>query len=207
MGTLSLGNDNVSESERSIFLKYLNRSHEQLFAKTANLNRNLPINEQVANVQDSNDVVLGNSIFSMLKVYVPSLGREGGKLKYKDIFTLIEEDPGLKEKGLPTNYWITGNTIHFYPKQTAVFNTSVWYIPSITLFDLNTQEDEIPYPVEYHRVLADGALWYLFQDAAGFKNPTKEQEAKIRWEDGKAELLSYLYNSEDSLIFTFSNVG
>ena len=83
---------------------------------------------------------------------------------------------------------------------------SVWYTPQPSLLTENTDESEIPYPPAYHPVLVDGGLYYLFQQEGGFKNTTKENEALIRWQNGKTRLLSYLYTSSGEFLPTFSNV-
>jgi hypothetical protein len=71
--------------------------------------------------------------------------------------------------------------------------------------ELGTGEPgDIPHPV--YPVLADGALYYLFQEEGGFKNTQKELEARKRWETGKSRLLSYLYTSSGQTFSTFSSV-
>jgi hypothetical protein len=69
-----------------------------------------------------------------------------------------------------------------------------------------TAEAEIPYPVAYHPVLADGALYYLFQEEGGFKDAQKDIQARVRWETGKSRLLSYLYYSSGQAFSTFSSI-
>jgi hypothetical protein len=82
----------------------------------------------------------------------------------------------------------------------------VWYIPQPPAFTEATEEKDIPYPIAYHPVLVDGALYYLFQEEGGFKSSRRENEAKARWETGKSKLLSYLHNSSGQTFSTFSSV-
>lgn len=203
MGSLSLESDNVSDGEKAIFLQYLNLVHLDLYAATANFNSDILVRENLANQQDSNEITLSETPFIINKVYIPGTFT---KLNPKSLFTLIEEDPDLSKTGEPTDYWAKKNVINFYPAQTKIINTVIWYAPMSQPFTLNTQEDEIPYPVQYHNILADGALYYVFQDASGFKNPLKEEEAKMRWQKGKSRLLSYFYDGLDIPVDTYSNV-
>jgi hypothetical protein len=82
----------------------------------------------------------------------------------------------------------------------------VWYVPQPSSLSEETEEGDIPYPVAYHPVLADGALYYLFQEEGGFKDAQKDVQARVRWETGKSRLLSYLYNSSGQTFSTFSSV-
>jgi hypothetical protein len=82
----------------------------------------------------------------------------------------------------------------------------VWYVPQPSPLTEATEEAEIPYPVAYHPVLADGALYYLFQEEGGFKDAQKDVQARVRWETGKSRLLSYLYYSSGQTFSTFSSI-
>jgi len=119
---------------------------------------------------------------------------------------VIEKDPSFKETGTPYNYFIQGKVVQFYPVQTVVLPVVIWYIPQPVPFTLQTQEEDIPYPIAFHTTLVDGALYYLFQEEGGFKNSQKANEASKRWIVGKSSLSSYLYYSAGQRIGTFSNV-
>ena len=96
--------------------------------------------------------------------------------------------------------------IRFVPVQTAVTSIKVWYVPQPITLTEQTPEQDIPYPLAYHPVLVDGALYYLFQEEGGFKNLQKAQAAQARWELGKERLIAYLYNSSGTSFSTFSSV-
>jgi len=202
MGTLSIGNDNITASEQAIFLQYLNLAHFELYQGTANLNQNLLIRENLSNEEGSNEIELSQMPFLVNSVYISSLKQKLTRLSMADV---IERDPDLSETGSPEYYFVQNNIVQFYPVQTAIFPIVAWYTPNPSSFTIATLEADIPYPVSYHPVLADGGLYYLFQDAGGFKNIQKENEAKARWERGKSKLLSYLYNSSGQRFSTFRN--
>lgn len=204
MGTLSIGNDNITASEQAIFLQYLNLAHLELYRCTANLNPNLLYSETLANNAGDNVITLSYVPFLVNSVYIPSLN---SNLIRRSRVDQIACDPDSTDTGNPTHFIVVENTIQFAPAvQTGVFETFVWYVPNPGDLLISTPQEEIPYPAPYHQVLADGALYYLFQDTGGFKNVQKEAEANIRWERGKSKLLSYLYNSSGTKISTFRNV-
>ena len=203
MGTLSLGNDNIKAQERAIFLQYLNLAHFELYQETANFNQDLLVSETLANVQNSNQVTLTQSPYLVNTVCDVTHKQ---KLRRVSLTDILEEDPSFTETGQPTHYFMKKNILSFVPVQTAVTSVTIWYIPQPSLFLETTPELDIPYPIVYHPVLADGALYYLFQEEGGFKNAQKANAAQDRWEAGKTKLLSYLYNSSGQRLSTFSNV-
>lgn len=203
MGTLSVGNDNVTAGEKAVFLQYLNLAHFELYQETANFNQDLILQENLANLENTNTVTLSQIPYVMNAVYDVTHKQTLNRVSRAD---LLAQDPSLSATGTPEKYFIQKDSLQFYPTQTAVTQVSVWYTPQPSLLTENTDESEIPYPLAYHPVLVDGGLYYLFQQEGGFKNTTKENEALIRWQNGKARLLSYLYTSSGEFLPTFSNV-
>ncbi len=192
MATLSIGGENLTDTERSIFLSYLNLAHFDLYAATANLNQNLLTVETLANEEGSNSIELPQTPFLIDKAYIASLQKT---LIQRSLADILKTDPDLSQEGQPQSFYRRNNVVQFYPSQTISYDTTIWYVPSPTPFTKDTLEADIPYPPAYHPVLADGALSYVFQDDGGFKNSQREYEAKRRWERGKSRLLSYLYYS------------
>ena len=203
MGTLSLGNDNIKAQERAIFLQYLNLAHFELYQETANFNQDLLVSQNIPNVPGNNYVTLARPPLIINTVYLPSLKKE---LKRISVVDALKADPDSSQTGAPYGYVRRRNRVEFFPKQITAMPVTVWYIPQPSLLAENTLETDIPYPIVYHPVLADGALYYLFQEEGGFKNAQKANEANNRWEVGKTKLLSYLYNSSGQRLSTFSNV-
>ncbi len=202
MGNLSLGNDNITPSERALFLQYLNLAHLELYQITANFNQDLLLRENLANAQDSNQIPLTQMPYLVSSVYDVTHKK---KLIRRSLGDAIDDDPDFSQRGLPCQYFLQKNILQFIPAQTAVTPVVVWYCPQPSLLAEEMAEQDIPYPLAYHPVLADGGLYYLFQQEGGFKNTQKEDEANKRWEKGKSRLLSYLYTSSGQYISTFSN--
>ena len=203
MANLSVGLDNTTPTERTIFLQYLNLAHFELYQETANFNQDLILQENLASPENTNTVTLSQIPYVMNAVYDVTHKQTLNRISRADLLSL---DPALAATGTPEKYFIQKDSLQFYPTQTAVTQVSVWYTPQPSLLTENTDESEIPYPPAYHPVLVDGGLYYLFQQEGGFKNTTKENEALIRWQNGKTRLLSYLYTSSGEFLPTFSSV-
>jgi hypothetical protein len=208
MGHLSVGNDNITPTERAIFLKYLNLAHWELYQETANFNQDLLIQENLTTEQGTNAVELSRMPYLVSSVYDQTRKRILTRLSIEDA---VEHNSDAPVQGAPCAYFIQKNILTFVPPQTAPVSVSVWYIPQPSPLTEETEgqaslEEDIPYPVAYHPVLADGALYYLFQEEGGFKSASRELEARKRWESGKSKLLSYLYSSSGQTFSTFSSI-
>ena len=203
MGNLSLGNDNITQVERAIFLQYLNLANLELYQITANFNQDLLVQVTLANQVDSNQVQLPEIPYLVSYVYDITHQRQLRRISLTDAIT---KDPAFTANGNPTQYFVKRDILEFIPKQTAITSINLWYVPQPTTLTEQTPEQDIPYPLAYHPVLVDGALYYLFQEEGGFKNLQKAQAAQARWEVGQTRLLAYLYNSSGQLFSTFSSV-
>ena len=203
MGHLSLGNDNISAAERAIFLHYLNLAHFELYQVTATFNQDLFVFETPATVPGANTVTLAHPPYAVESVYDQTHQRSLTRIS---LAALLKKDPAFKATGYPLQYFLHSRVIHFYPLQTAVMSVKVGYVPQPVPLTDQTEESEIPYPLAYHPVLVDGALYYLFQEEGGFKNAQKAMAAEQRWDTGRSRLLSYLYNASGETLSTFSSV-
>ena len=201
MGHLSLGNDNVSNAEREIFLQYLNLAHFELYQETASLNTDLWRARTLTTEEGETSVRLPNPPYIMQRVYDLTHHRP---LPRKSVVELLKLNPENEGVGPPRFYYVIGSELQFYPIPTTTLTVKILYIPQPVSFRQETLEDAIPYPLAYHPVLVDGALYYLFQDQSGFKNPLKMAEAKQRWKGGKSRLLSYLKGATGLSLSTFS---
>ena len=203
MGHLSLGNDNITSHERAIFLQYLNLAHFELYQLTATWNQDLWASEILSNTLNTNTVTLAHSPYAVQSVYNQT---HKSPLIRISLAALLEKDPALKATGHPHQYYLKGRAINFYPVQTAVLTVKVGYVPQPVAFTEHTPEQDIPYPLAYHPVLVDGALYYVFQEEGGFKDAQKALKAEQRWEQGQSRLLSYLYNTSGETLSTFMSV-
>jgi hypothetical protein len=205
MKTLGIGNVLGDSTSQAIALQYLNLAHEELYSETANINCQNFINDpNLESVAGQTHVTLSFNPFTVLKVF--PIGHKF-PLSPKSVLELEEYKFLNPSSGNPCFFNNIEKTLNFFPIiSTSIYNFNVWYSPERTLFDENTPETAIPYPLSYQRVLVDGALYYLFQDESGFKNPKKEDQALRRWETGKINLKSYFYGANKQSISTFRSV-
>jgi hypothetical protein len=175
----------------------------ELYQITANFNQDLLVQVTLANQVDSNQVQLPETPYLVNSVYDLTHQRQLRRISLNDAIT---KDPAFIANGNPTQYFVKRDVLEFVPTQTAITSINVGYVPQPTTLTEQTPEQDIPYPLAYHPVLVDGALYYLFQEEGGFKNLQKAQAAQARWEIGQTRLLAYLYNSSGQLFSTFSSV-
>lgn len=201
MGNLSVGLDNVTREDQNIFLQYLNLAHFELYQDTANINQDIFINEVV--VSNYNVATLSHIPFLIISAFDVT---NRNSLEESSLSDILHDDPIFTDTGYPESFFVQKNLLNFHPIQTSNVTMNVWYAPQPQSLTLATAEVDIPYPTAFHPVLVDGALRYLFQDEAGFKNPVQHQAADKRWEVGKSRLFAYLFNTKGSHISTFQSV-
>ena len=203
MGTLGIGETLAEDASKQIALQYLNLAHDQLYRETANINASIWVDETLTSVNNNPTIVLSEIPFLIAKVFLKG---QMCPLKPLSVLDFVQYQFDNLLQGPPLVYMFQLNTVSFYPSQPDTsYEFTVWYAPKRTPLNEFTTEDSIPYPAEYQSVLVDGALYYLFQDESGFKNPQKENEALRRWNQGRADLTAYLYGSNNQRISTFSN--
>ena len=203
MGSLSLGEQNIAASENAIFLQYLNLAHLELYGETANWNTDLYIQERINKPANVSSFNLAHNPFVMGTVSVPSAKKHLKRVSLEEAF---QGDPDLTHEGPVTGYALQKNKVLLLPYENKALSLVVWYIPQASPLQETTPEADIPYPVTYHNLLADGALYYVFQEEGGFKNPQKMMDAKQRWVLGKQRLVSYLKGASRGIISTYRDV-
>lgn len=204
MKTLGIGQVYGDKETNEIFLSFLNLANDQLYSETANINSGIFINEpNLISIVNQNSVTLTNTPFSISRVF--PIGKTKA-LDGKSVLDFADYQFSNTSISDPCIYTSIGKNIMFWPFINDItYNINVWYVPERTMLDLTTPESSIPYPPSYQRVLVDGALYYLFQDESGFKNPRKENAAMERWDKGRMDLKSYFYGSNKMSIRTFEN--
>lgn len=203
MGTLGIGEVSSDKDSKRIALTYLNLAHDQLYSETANLNEKLFVDETHASIAGQDNFTLYTEPFSLIGVWVSGQPFPLRILPETEFYNYKKR---RSYSGAPEICSIVGNKINFFPNDSGVSYTfNVKVCPNITPLQENTPESSIPYPILYHRVLINGALRYMFNDEAGFKNTTRENEAAKEWDNGRFELITYLYNFNRQSNYTYSN--
>ena len=203
MGLIGVGTDTLSDADKVIYLQYINQAHYELYNHTAALNEDLIINEKKTTTVNVNNLDLSNRPLSINKVYVDGY-RES--LTQKRRMEFVDYTKQNINPGSPCVFTFQLKKLSIYPLMKDVtYDLDIWYTPESTDLAENTPEDEIPYPPSFHYVLRDGALYYLFQDEGGFKNPAKIDKQLVKWEKGKQDLYSYLFHKTGEIVSTYSN--
>ncbi len=203
MRTLGIGQVYSDNESKTIFLSFLNLAHNQLYRETANLNDDILVKETLTNDPIQGYITLSQNPFSISRI------RLVGTTCILDGLSVLDLDSYEARNvnsGNPSVYSNSKKIVNFYPFVNGnSYQFSTFYPPRITALDETTLEEDIPYPIEYHDVVVNGALYYLFQDESGFKNPKKEGEALSRWDEGRVDLKSYLFGKSRLSINTFEN--
>jgi hypothetical protein len=178
-----LGNDTPTLADQTIYLRYLNMAHKELYRAVKILDpARASVNADIIITNGAGD--LPANIMRLTSAINEDRGR---KLAQKTLDWIEDNDPLVEQTGDPA-YWYfgDGNRIFTYPRTTH--DLRIRYIPQAQNFTLETLEAAIPYPIEHHPILVDGALYYLFQSEGGFKSGTKAAGAQVKWLRGKAAL-------------------
>lgn len=204
MALMSVGGDNLTAKTKAIFLRYLNLANRNIYNKTAAINPALFVNEQLQPLLNSQEVQLAQIPFSVSKVYVDN---QYPDLTLKTFSEFIDIKKKWNGEGTPEFFTFRNTTLSIYPIRSNVqYTLEIWYVPQPIILDETIAETDIPYPLSFHNLLVDEALYYLFLDEEGFKNTQKSMEAKQRAMNQKNELISYLYGNTNQTLSTFSNI-
>lgn len=204
MSLLSVGPDTAPEGVRSIYLQYLNLAHFDFYNETALLNDDVMVSETLMTDPVTQKITLSNIPLNVSKVYDPVTFRF---LEKKSLEDFIFYQSHFQYGVTPHVYTVAKQVLTIYPLAPETqYTYNCLYVPQPVNLLESTDENDIPYPLAYHGYLVDGALYYLFQDEEGFKSTSKSLQHQEKFEKGKSRLLSYLINSSNKEIRTFSNV-
>ena len=195
MGTLGIGESPAIQTDESTDLKYLNLANTILYRETASVNDDILITEEAQNNGDD-FLFLENKSFIIIAVYCLPNPKPLDKVSSTKFFRLTT--PG-GESGLPRIFYKKKNKITYYPfQENVIYNFKILHAPSITPITTTTDEDDIPYPEEYHQTLVDGGLYYKFSQEGGFRSSSAKDQAEKRWEKSIKDLYNY-FNGSNSI--------
>lgn len=204
MRTQGIG-ENFNDAElQKRYLLYLNLAHDELYTETAEVNSDVQKLVTLSNVAGQNFITLPEEASTVVLMLQP--GKQKG-LEFKTYSNFVLYKSKGPSYGDPMIAFRQKKKIMFYPYVgNAVLNFDVIYAPERTPLTINTIESQIPYPTAYHRILADGGLYYVFQDEGGFRSPEKESKAELRWRSGIQKLITYFTGTSQQIIRTFSEI-
>lgn len=196
MGDFSIGGGNVSDTQRSLFLKYLNLYQDDLYSRTALFNETVSSVEVFNDAYDSdNGIVIAGSPMMVSSVFDLD-NKFYLKRKSKSEATNIF----YSQTGMSAVYSVSLNqeditfSIFLYPVPSTP-KVSINWVKNPLVFTETTLSQDIPFPEVFHQVLVDGGLWYVFQEEGGFRDALKARESKARCMTKEHQLISFLMNS------------
>lgn len=182
VGNQAVGIEDPTADDLSIWLRYLNKVHRQLFAATKFFNPFLPRVREVVGVVDGQFNSFLNPWSSIDFVYMSDVTqRPIYQMAYDRIMNI---DPSLSRPGVtPIGWYIVGSNIFSYPSYTGDLgvNYTIGFVP----FTLTTLPGSIPYPPEYQDVLVNGTIYELYIGEMKNRSSVDVQAAKKDWLDGK----------------------
>lgn len=185
--SLSVGLDEPTEEDLLICLKYLNLIHFELYRRTAVLNEDAQCLKEQLNV---NNGVADKTAYPIFKPKVVWLPDSNVVLKKTTLSAIQNIDPDIKNIGNCNSWYYFNGLIFVYPLDNKPIN--ILYLPTPLNLEINSQETDIPYPPFFHQVLVDGICYYIFLNENDLKDPIKSIEFRKKYENGQAELISYL---------------
>lgn len=195
LATQSIGLDDPTDSDIAVFMQFINQAYIELLQSTLVQN---PLITVIHEQLDCVDGVLANPsqpIFNPRQVYNISLNKPLDEIIVDDV---IRSDPGLKNTGIPNQWYYANGVINLYPITTSLVSEGGGFgFRYITNPDTLTQysvSSDIQIPFLYQNILQFGAAYYVFQSETGFRDQSKMQLANDKWEEGKRKLFSYMKN-------------
>lgn len=184
MGRTSIGIDAPTKSSIDLYLKFLNLYHFELYNKVAYINSFIS-KDRIGWIDPYNNtlVITGDvaaKASDYLKVYnidwIKTADGVSNKnylpFKIKDNVFVIDKPIGFFEDD---NNWVSFN-----------------FIPNPSLFDIDTEEEDIPYPIAYHQVLIYGANYHMYQNEGGLRSSAQFQFNESRKKSMEFDLIRYL---------------
>ncbi len=209
LATLSIGLDDPSDSDKVVFMQFINLCYFELLQTTLSQSPLATINHETLDCTD------GDCAFTSTPIFIPKVVYDiasNTPLIGTTYDAVISKDPGLTNtEGTAQEWYYSGGIISVYPLVTSIVadgnGIGIRYIEQPAPLTENSESSEILIPYMYQQVLADGASYYLFQSETGFKDQTKMASAMTRWEDGKRKLFAYMKNVSGKKYFsTYSPV-
>ena len=209
LATLSIGLDDPTDSDKVVFMQFINLCYFELLQETIAQNPLVPVINDFLDCTDGDCEPTSTPIFIPKVVYDIASNQPLTGTTFDEV---IKKDPGFTNTdGLAQEWFYSGGIISIYPVVTSLVadgnGIGIRYIEQPAPLTANSLSADILIPYMYQQVLADGASYYLFQSETGFKDQLKMQASMARWMEGKQKLFSYMKNISGKKTFsTYSPV-
>jgi hypothetical protein len=187
---LSVGFDSVDDDERAFFLKCLNMACEELYRSTAFLDESRFLTYIEKSVDETADIILPSSaVLHVNKVKSASIPKFT-KVSLSD----MQELKFFSQNQTPV-FCFNVNAVTLYSNSLQPYDAFISYVPCFTPLKQSTAESDIPFNCDWHPLLVQGTLYYIYQDMDGFKSGIKEKVTVSEWKDGIMRYCAGLFNS------------
>lgn len=207
MGTLGVG-EGANVVPEDVYIQYLNLANLELYQQTASFNDDILTKETRQNIVGPNIIELNNYPYIINSVIVVGQRDPLFKMPFVRFSMIVDEaqnNPNNQNAQTPPSIYTKQNKkITFFPfNEDTVYTVNVFYAKQPKKLNIDTEEEDVPYPIAYHNVLVDGALKYLFAGEGGFRSSKNQERAVNDYAVGKSRLISYLQGSNSHRISTF----
>jgi hypothetical protein len=124
LATLSIGLDDPSDSDKAIYLTYINVAYTELLQETLSQNPFVPIVTDTLIPTTNGQITLSQfteTPFVFKTVYDAASNRP---LTATNIQAIQKKDPGFTGTGLPKEWYFSGGALNIYPAIGSFFNTT-----------------------------------------------------------------------------------
>lgn len=186
---ISFDDDVPSTADRARILTYINLANNDVYQQVAQIGSAFLSGTSVLTLTDS-AVDLPVDFFKSIKVIDIT---NGTALVAKEVEAIETDEPALNRTGTPEYYYIEGGQLKVYPLQDV--QVRLRYTPNLALLADTSDDTQIKYPAQFHQIIADGALYYMFEDERDIRNDSEINRAEVRYTNLKTNLVNY-YKSE-----------
>lgn len=203
LATLSIGLDDLSDSDTVVFMRYLNFCYFELLQDMLTESPLVRVLNEPLDCSEGDLQSTSQALFIPKSVYDIARNIPLRGTTFEDV---IKRDPGITKTGEAQEWYYSSGIVSVYPKTTSLVSEGkgfgVRYIAQPIPLQATTPSPDILIPALYQQILADGAAYHLFQSETGFKDQFKMQASMARWQTGKQKLFAYMKNISGKKYFS-----
>lgn len=197
MAQLSISTDTPQPEEQNIYLNFLNIAYTSIYTNIFRQLESWNLQEFTGTLTSGSALTLPDDFFQFVTVRNTS---NNSSLKAKMLQEILEEDPEFNSTGDPYYYYVLNrNQFRVYPVPSTV-NISIYYTQKVAELTLNTPEEDVQIPPEFHYAIIYSALEELYRSEDTIRS---EQSVARIYENAKLwrnKLYSYfMFNQRENL--------
>jgi len=186
---VSFNDDVPSATDRARILSYINLANNDVYQQVAQIGSAFLSNAQQLTLTAA-AVDLPSDFFKSISVVDLT---NGFTLSAKQVEDIEKEDPLLDATGSPVHFYIEGGQMKVYPAEDI--DLRLRYTPNLALLEDNDSLSQVTYPAQFHQILVEGGLYYMFEDERDIRTNAEIARSEVRYEKLKTNLVNY-YKTE-----------